>query len=65
MELKAEHEYLSNIWLYAGLFETQCFSVIISLALIVVAGVVELWDLVTYILMKLLWLLKILPINVD
>lgn len=40
-------------------------SVIISLALIVVAGVVELWDLVAYILMKLLWLLKTLPINVD
>jgi len=25
MELKAELEYLSNIWLHSGLFETQCF----------------------------------------
>jgi hypothetical protein len=24
MELKAELEYLSNIWLYSGLFEIQC-----------------------------------------
>ena len=24
MELKAELDYLSNIWLYSGLFETQC-----------------------------------------
>jgi hypothetical protein len=24
MELKAELEYLSNFWLYSGMFETQC-----------------------------------------